>query len=298
MLSQTLMEHIMFPKARSESVLFITLDSCRYDTFIDADIPNLRKVGPIYRAMAPGNFTFSSHAAMFMGFTPGVAEAEASFVNPMVGKIFKMLGGGFSGPGKHRFILDGENIVDGFKKRGHYCLGTGALFWFDPARKTGRVLTRDFSDFFFPGDTYHLDKQLAWLSQALKHNDRPVFLFLNIGETHFPYYFKGAPWDRKINPCQPMAGKANDASESRRRQKACLEYVDANLAALLEAFAGGNTIVCADHGDCWGEDHLWGHGMHHEKVLEVPLMIRLTGDCDSEQAFFRKLLRKLQQNMT
>ena len=90
----------MFPKARSESVLFITLDSCRYDTFIDADIPNLRKVGPIYRAMAPGNFTFSSHAAMFMGFTPGVAEAEASFVNPMVGKIFKMLGGGFSGPGR------------------------------------------------------------------------------------------------------------------------------------------------------------------------------------------------------
>ena len=89
----------MFKKARPESVLFITLDSCRYDTFINAKIPNLRAVGPIYRCMAPGNFTYSSHAAMFMGFTPGVAEASESFVNPLFGKIFKMRGGGFSGPG-------------------------------------------------------------------------------------------------------------------------------------------------------------------------------------------------------
>jgi hypothetical protein len=37
-----------------------------------------------------GFFVYSSHAAMFMGFTPGIAQSPESFVNPMVGKIFKM----------------------------------------------------------------------------------------------------------------------------------------------------------------------------------------------------------------
>jgi len=283
----------VFQKARSESVLFITLDSCRYDTFINAGIPHIRAVGPIWRAMAPGNFTYPSHAAMFMGFTPGDAQSPESFVNPMVGKIFKMRGGGFSGTGKHRFILEGENIVNGFKIRDYYCIGTGALLWFDPARPTGKILTRDFHDFYFSGNVCFLEKQLKWMSKKMKENDKPVFLFLNIGETHFPYYFQGAPWNKDINPCTPMAGEKNDAAECRRRQKACLEYVDASIKSLLEAFKESNTIICADHGDCWGEDNLWGHGMHHEKVLDVPLVFRLTADYDSDMPFFQKLIKKV-----
>ena len=74
----------------SRSVLFITLDSCRYDTFLNADIPHLKSVGRLYRAMAPGNFTYSSHAAMFVGFTPGVAERAEPFINPKYGKIFRL----------------------------------------------------------------------------------------------------------------------------------------------------------------------------------------------------------------
>ncbi|ESP62433.1 hypothetical protein SMITH_267 [Smithella sp. ME-1] len=287
----------VFKKARTESVLFITLDSCRYDTFISADVPNLRTIGSVYRCMAPGNYTYSSHAAMFTGFTPGDAQSPESFVNPVIGKIFKMQGGGFSGPGKHHFILDGENIVDGLKRRGYFCIGSGALFWFDPSRPTGRALTCDFHDFYFPGDIWFLEKQLDWLSQKLENIDSPVFLFLNIGETHFPYYFKNAPWDKNINPCQPMAPEKNDAVECRRRQKACLEYVDKQIQSLLESFADGNTIICADHGDCWGENNLWGHGMHHEKILEVPLLFRLTDDNDSEQPFFQELIRRIRNKI-
>ncbi|MCJ7774484.1 MAG: hypothetical protein MUP22_15275, partial [Desulfobacterales bacterium] len=103
----------------------------------------------------------------------------------------------------------------------------------------------------------------------------------------------GATWSKEYNPCQPMAGENNDAVECWRRQKACLEYIDVNLASLLESFAESNAIICADHGDCWGEDNLWGHGMHHEKVLEVPLIIRLTPDYDSDLPFFRKLIKRL-----
>jgi len=34
----------------------------------------LRAVGSVNCCMAPGNYTYSSHAAMFMGFTPGDAN--------------------------------------------------------------------------------------------------------------------------------------------------------------------------------------------------------------------------------
>jgi len=39
----------------------------------------------------------------------------------------------------------------------------------------------------------------------------------------------------------------------------------------------GTVIVCADHGDCWGEQGLWEHGISHRRTLEVPLLMRVKG---------------------
>ncbi len=262
------------PEQHFRSVLFITLDSCRYDTFVDAAAPNIKAVGTLYRAMAPGNFTYGSHAAMFVGFTPGVAHLAEPFVNPKFAKIFKMVASGFPGKGTEHLSLEGENIICGFKRKGYLTLGSGAVGWFDPATETGRHLSRDFDRFYYPGNNVSLEKQLAWLSEELASPKDPVLAFLNIGETHVPYYFDGAPWEPGTNPCIPF-GKENDAGECRRRQRACLEFVDEKLAPLLDAFRSATTLVCADHGDCWGENGLWEHGIHHEKVLEVPLLFRL-----------------------
>ena len=262
------------PKQRGESILFITLDSCRYDSFVAADAPGMKALGPLHRAMAPGNFTFGSHASMFVGFTPGVASEAASFVNPKYGKIFKLVGAGFPGKGTEFMALEGGSIVQGLRRRGYLALGSGAVGWFDPGTETGRHLTVDFDEFYYPGNSYSLSSQLAWLEPGITGASQPVFVFLNVGETHVPYYFEGAPWDSAYNPCIPFSGN-NDAAECRRRQVACVEYVDRVLLPLLEAFSGSTVILCADHGDCWGEDGLWEHGIHHEKVLEVPLLFRL-----------------------
>ncbi|MGB6698520.1 MAG: sulfatase-like hydrolase/transferase, partial [Methylocella sp.] len=103
---------------------------------------------------------------------------------------------------------------------------------------------------------------------------RPVFLFLNVGETHVPYFFKDAPWDRGYNPCVPF-GSNNDRDECRRRQIACIEYVDSQINDLLGLFTRNTVVLCADHGDCWGEDGIWEHGISHPKVFEVPLIFHL-----------------------
>lgn len=262
-----------FVKQSSDSILLITLDSCRYDTFLAAQAPRLKTIGPLWRAMAPGNFTYASHAAMFMGFTPGVADRAAPHVNPKFSKLFRVLGVGHESKTDDFFVVTGRNVIAGARSRGYRTLGAGAVGWFDPSTATGRVLTEDFDEFFFAGHTANLAGQLQWIRPRLQDN-RPTFLFLNVGETHVPYYFEGAPWRADVNPCIPF-GNANDAAECRRRQVRCVEYVDGMLAGLLEAFSESTIVICGDHGDCWGEDGLWEHGISHPKVLEVPLVYRL-----------------------
>ncbi len=264
----------MFSTQNKRSFLFITLDSCRFDTFVNADIPRLKAIGPLFKAMAPGYFTYGSHAAMFMGFTPGIAELPEPFVNPKFCKILKITGTGFPGKGTEYIKLTGKDIINGFKNQGYRTLGTSGVGWFDVNTASGKQLTQDFDDFYFTGNTASLANQLTWLSAQLQKTSDPTFVFINIGETHVPYYFEGAPWDKNNNPCIPFS-ETNDAAECSKRQKACLEYIDQTISGLLEAFASSSILICSDHGDCWGEDGLWEHGFHHERVLTVPLLFRL-----------------------
>ena len=261
----------------SDSVLFITLDSCRYDTFQSAAAPNLKGVGPVHRAMAPSHFTFGSHAAMFVGFTPSVPGAAQPILDNKFGKLFRLGSAPHRGASREIFLLEGATIIQGFRRLGHRTFGSAAVAWFDPTTAVGHQLSRDFEAFFFPGRTSALPRQLHWLTCKLDSAAlHPVFAFLNIGETHVPYHFEGAPWAAYDNPCQPYQ-PVDRAAECRTRQCACLEYVDTLLGPLLSRFANATVVVCADHGDCWGEDGLWEHGVSHEMTLTVPLLIRLRG---------------------
>ncbi len=267
----------------SKNVLFITLDSCRYDTFAYAhaasSIPFLSSVAPLHKAHSPSYFTYGSHSAFWMGFTPGVIRSSSPWLNPKVGKLFRMAFAGSPGRDDEGFRLDGQNLIEGFRRRGYLTIGTGSVDWFDPATETGAVLGAPFDNFHFAGNTWSLIKQLAWIDSELekKPSEQPVFCFLNIGETHVPYWHEGAPWERWPSPCIPFGGTECDYDESARRQRACLEWVDGKLALLLQRFSEGTVLICADHGDCWGEDGLWEHGISHPATLTVPLLLRVRG---------------------
>ncbi|MCP9891968.1 hypothetical protein KBY57_13030 [Cyanobium sp. Aljojuca 7D2] len=272
----------------ADSVLLLSLDSCRFDTFAAAHcagtIPHLAAIGPLHRALAPSYFTYGSHAAFWMGFTPGVVGSSEPWLNPKAGKLFRMAFAGHPGRAggsdvEGSFLLEGGNLIEGFRRRGYRTIGSGAVDWFDTASDTGAVLAAPFERFHFAGDTWSLGRQLAWIEAELAATpaEQPVFVFLNVGETHVPYWHEGAPWERWPSPCVPFGGAVCSAAESRRRQRDCLEWADGQLAPLLERFAGGTILACADHGDCWGEDGLWEHGISHPATLTVPLLLRVRG---------------------
>jgi hypothetical protein len=268
------------------SVLLLSLDSCRYDTFAAAHeaggLPHLSAIGPLHRALAPSYFTYGSHAAFWMGFTPGVVGSSEPLLNPKAGKLFRMAFAGHAGrDGEQSFRLVGANVIEGFRRQGYRTIGSGAVDWFNTASETGAVLAAPFERFHFAGNTWSLAAQLAWIEAELEaaSAEQPVFVFLNVGETHVPYWHEGASWERWPSPCVPFGGADAEcsAAESRRRQRACLEWVDQQLGPLLARFAEATILACADHGDCWGEDGLWEHGISHPATLTVPLLLRVRG---------------------
>ena len=266
-----------FAPQPSESVLFVTLDSLRFDTALRG--PSLSGLGRPIRAMAPSYFTFGSHAAMWVGATPGVPGLGRPYLDPKWGRLFRMVNARITARSDDGFALPGRNIIDGFGRLGYRTLGTGAVDWFDPQTPTGGWLTQDFQEFFFPGWTSGLEPQLAWLAGKLSTSaGMPTFCFLNAGETHVPYFHGGAAWSERDNPCVPYA-TTNNRTTCELRQLACFEYIAHRIAPLLDAFSAATVLVTADHGDCWGEDGLWEHGTWHEKTMEVPLWLRVRGEC-------------------
>jgi hypothetical protein len=103
----------------SPDVLFVTLDSCRYDAFAAAAAPNLRAIGPLVRAYSPSHFTFGAHAAFFMGFTPGDPARREPYANSKFGKIFRMTSGGHRGVAAPWIELAADDTPEG-RLRGQY----------------------------------------------------------------------------------------------------------------------------------------------------------------------------------
>lgn len=258
-----------------DRVLFITLDSCRFDTFAEADAPRLKAVAPLHRAQAPSYFTYGSHSAMFVDFTPGLAGSEQAFLDPKFGKLFKVVGAGHPGKGTEGFTLQGRNIIDGFNHLGYTTIGAAAMGWFDPQSITGNHLSDCFQHFIFTGG-FDISGQIAFIEEKLEAADGATFTFINIGETHVPYWHAGAAWSPEDNPCQPYQ-IVNRAAECRVRQTACLEFVDRQIGRLLDLHLDDTIIICGDHGDCWGEDGMWEHGAMHPMTTTVPLLIRYRG---------------------
>lgn len=258
-----------------DSLLLITLDSCRFDTLSSCSVPVISGVGPIHKVMAPSYFTYASHAAMFVGFTPGDGMSQEAIVNPKCGKLVRLHGGGSPSRANDRFVLRGRSMMEGFNNAGYITAGTGAVKWFDDSSDVGRLLVQDFQHYMYAGNAWSLRKQLQWLSETVGGARRPVFAFMNIGETHVPYYYEGAPWSNADVTCRAFAS-SNNAAESARRQAACLTWVDQAIAPLVGAFSKANIMICGDHGDAWGEGGVWEHGFHHPKVMEVPMTFRVS----------------------
>jgi len=262
--------------------VFLVFDSLRYDVLCEAETPFLKSLGAWKKAWSPGSFTFPAHMSFFMGKIPqcfdGSDYADTVATRFQNGKRFR---GGMqlwrlANPESRRpslFELSGLNVIEGFAKKGFTTIGTGAVNWFNPDLAPGQYLSGSFEHFRFfrePRGREHCsaEKQIDWALDRTRSSKRPFFLFMNFGETHHWFRYSGCPW---IDGPDPYG----DASECKRRQKACIEYLDRQVERLLKELRDWDLVACSDHGEAMGEDGLWGHGFFHPTVMEVPLLTRI-----------------------
>jgi hypothetical protein len=245
--------------------LFITLDSLRYDVAKMAmeagQTPAFHKmIGDWQRRLVAATYTLPSHVSMFSGMMPRLAGGEdVNTANEA--RLFALSTSWerYRGRKIRYFFDDAPNVPKGFESRGYQTIGVGGVGWFsNEIRASSFWQGQYFQDFLYkPGygeaNPDAFEEQIADLAHHLKSlPDGRRFVFINVSSTHRPY-------------------SNGDGTYSVNSQRLCLQYVDRHLDKLLQLMAPGTVgVVCGDHGDCMGEDGLWGHAVVHEKIFEVP----------------------------
>jgi len=248
-----------------ESFVVITLDSLRYDVAACAKTKNLKRLFKFAESVkwvkvgSHGTYTLPSHISMFhSGAFPcdNRKHIKAPF-NRIKKRLFKAQ---LAWNRTEKAIFPtppAENIVKGFEKLGYRTIGIGGVYWFSPDFESSKVWSKYyFKEFYWdakftPDNFKSLEYQIELLKKLkLDKESKPIFLFINISVTHEPYLGFG----------KSKEGQAKALGQFDKKLPEIIKYLPKEF----------HLLILSDHGDCFGEDGLWGHGFYHPKVMEVP----------------------------
>ncbi len=274
--------------ARNNYILII-FDSCRYDSFVRARPPIMRKLGRIERRWSYASWTSPSHFNLLMGLLPHSSPKHV-YASEYYKRDFFKFNERLGADGIEFKSLVPKLYIPAFLQE---TLGyrTHAMVSL-PVLNPKTVLNHGF-------DSYKLmekhNDMRAMLQEMTFSEERPSFYLLNVGETHYPYALPSEPaefWPRisgvhgvfqhlddHIVGGKLVAKKEKFFDEAklkllRHRQIEAVQYLDGVVEELFD-LAPKNTYITitADHGELFGEDGYFGHGpIQHEKVFEVPFV--------------------------
>ena len=276
------------PAAGARNLIFVVLDSLRYDSLIDAAPQTLPALGSVQRRWSYASWTAPSHYNLLMGLLPHSSPPEV-YASEYYKEDFRRYSERLGTEGMEFAKVLPSIFLPTYLKHG---LGytTHAMVSM-PVLNPHTVINRDF-------DSYELmpsHNDMAAMLEKMKFSDeRPSFHLLNVGETHYPYALPGEDpslWPR-ISGVHGVFKRLDDQdgeaaptepreffdqatlSELRDRQVKAVEFLDDVLARLFDLLPSNTwVIVTSDHGELFGEDRYFGHGpVAHEKVFEVPFV--------------------------
>jgi sulfatase-like protein len=277
------------PSAGSRNLVFVVLDSLRYDSWISANPSVLASLGPVERRWSYATWTAPSHYNLLMGLLPHSSPPEV-YASEYYKQDFVRYRERLGQPDmEFRKLLPSLYLPSYLRQTLGY--RTHAMVSM-PVLNERTILNRDF-------DCYRLmpthNDMAAMLDEMTFDDDRPSFHLLNVGETHYPYALPDedpSEWPRisgvhgvfkRLDPAeqdQPQPTEPQEffdqsaLKELQDRQIHAVEYLDTVFAKLFDLLPSNTwVIVTSDHGELFGEDRYFGHGpIMHEKVLEVPFV--------------------------
>jgi arylsulfatase A-like enzyme len=281
--------------SKLKSVVWVVLDSCRYDSFVEAPTPNLdrwaERVGArTERRFSYASWTLPSHHAFLLGLTPhpnDPAQPAAEVYENEFREWRKRLGAArldFSD------ALPSLTLTRLLNKLGYQTIGRASL----PVLNEWTSFAQAFDDYRLMDRHDRLD---AMVEEIALEPGKPRFHLLNAGETHYPYLLENAP---QISGLHGIARRLADGEDAgarhpslserdlerfRAQQPRCVSHADRILGDLIEhCRAPAHLIVTSDHGELFGEDGFFGHGpVMHPKAFEVPLLEGPIGEAEAER---------------
>lgn len=280
------------PSPGLNNYIVVVLDSCRYDTLMEAAPQTLRHLGPVERRWSYASWTGPSHYNLLMGLLPH-SSPQHVYASEYYKRDF-LLYNQRLGTERIEFKHFVPHLfLPTFLKRklGYRTHALVSLPVLNPATP----INKDF-------DTFVLMPKHNDMAAMIEHMtfpaERPSFYLLNVGETHYPYALPHEPedeWPRihgvhgvfKHLDDLVVGGKLMENSgeppkffdqeklaQLRTRQVHAVRYLDEVLSRLFDLVPPNTYItVTADHGELFGEGGYFGHGpINHEKVYEVPFV--------------------------
>jgi hypothetical protein len=263
-------------------IVFLVLDSCRYDSFAAARKPNIDRLGQAAKRWSYASWTAPSHYAFTMGMLP-----HASPANVYASEVYKeefvqwreRIG---SDAVAFKDFLPELSLPRVLSRLGYRTVARVSM----PVLNKHTLISQHFDDYKLMDN----HNNFAGMVDEIEFpDDEPHYFFLNLGETHYPYMLKGEDLPHvsgvhgvlkamgNETEVATSGGKGFDAALMKRlheQQIRCVEYIDGKVGELM-AKAPPNTwfIVTADHGELFGEDGYFGHGpIMHDKCFEVPFL--------------------------
>ncbi len=268
-------------------LVWLILDSCRYDSFQAAKTPNFDRLGNVERRFSYATWTAPSHYAFLMGLTPHTSPAGV-FASEVYIEEFQLWTRrlGVEGLEFSEFLPE-LSLPCKLSKIGYHTTARVSL----PVLNPKTLLSRYFHNYrLMEGhNEFHLMVEEVELS-----GEDPRFLFFNLGETHYPYrlqddslpHISGVhgvfkkmdqfvlhPEDEGLYTSKNFFTHP-EMQRLHQAQIRAVEHIDTLFGKLLEKCPPHTYfIVCADHGELFGEEGFFGHGpIVHPKVQEVPYL--------------------------
>lgn len=267
-------------------IVFIVLDSCRFDSFVSARTPNIDRIGRAQRRYSYASWTAPSHYTFTMGLMPHSSPSDV-FASEVYKEEFLEWRQRTGCPEiAFKTFVPELSLPKVLSRLGYRTVARVSM----PVLNQYTLISQHFDDYkLMP----HHNAFSSMVEELEFFDDEPQYYFLNLGETHYPYMLSGEDLPvlsgvhgvlKAIDDLgQPSriatAGIKGAFSPERfamlhRQQSTSVEYVDQQLGRLFEV-APRNThfIVTADHGELFGEEGYFGHGpIMHEKCFEVPFV--------------------------
>ncbi|GAB4217297.1 MAG: sulfatase-like hydrolase/transferase [Synechococcales cyanobacterium] len=275
-------ESLPEPPPQANNYILVILDSCRWDSFVQAQPTTALALGDPEPRWSYASWTAPSHYNLLMGLLPHTSPPQV-FASQLYQQEYAAYNRRLHVEGIAFQKLLPQLYLPTFLK---HTLGyrTRALVSL-PVLNPKTLLNHDFDSY----DLMPTHNDLAGMIDRLQFDpQRPTFYLLNVGETHYPYALPTE--DPSQFPrvsglhgaLKRMGDPGTDApfflpeqmQAMHQRQIRTVQYVDTLLEKLFDVVPPRTFItITADHGELFGEDGYFGHGpIHHEKVWQVPFL--------------------------